>query len=114
MITAEKKLGANSALYPSDNYRWYMAESDKRRADLMNEIDINEIKAANLGVKNKWHLIVKANEDEIKAMIFDDKYDWQRIKALRDGIVDKEKPQAILETREGTIQVPCETFDLPF
>ncbi len=57
---------------------WYVEENKKREQGIENEIDLNEMRAAIRGVKNKWFLAVKNNpnmfvEDKVK------KINWQEV-----------------------------------
>ncbi len=61
---------------------WWEREYRKREAGLENEIDMNEIRAAMRGVKNKWFSIVskhpeKFAEDKVK------KINWNEVIQLR-------------------------------
>ncbi len=67
---------------PSHLQLWYEQENRKRRAGLKNEIDINEIRAAAKGVRNKWTDRVAKHPKVFQPVIEGTYYDWQEIMAL--------------------------------
>lgn len=76
------KAKTHISAHPSPLMVWQQKESRKSRLGLMNEIDINEIKAAAGGVKNKWYDRVMKNIDIVNPMITFQKFDWQKLKEL--------------------------------
>lgn len=62
---------------PSATMTWYLEEDRKRDAKIENEIDLNQIKAAIKGVKNRWFHVVKKHpemflEDKVKKIKWDE------------------------------------------
>jgi hypothetical protein len=76
----QRYVPANNGDSPSHIFSWHIREEKKRQQGLENEIDINLIKAALGGVKNKWFNLVnkypKSFEQENK------KFNWEEIKKL--------------------------------
>lgn len=69
---------------PSPILCWWEQESKKRAQGLENEIDINEMKAALKGVKNKWFSRVKAHRNIFEAYTEGKGHSWDEIKSLTD------------------------------
>jgi hypothetical protein len=64
---------------PSQLHLWYEQENIKRSQGLLNEIDVNEIKAAQKGVKNKWFSKVITHPQLFSDV---DNLNWKSIKAI--------------------------------
>lgn len=60
---------------------WYAAEFRKRENNLENEIDCNQIRAALMGVKNKWYDLVK----KYPQVFVEEKrkFNWEEINKIR-------------------------------
>ena len=56
---------------------WYSVENRKRDNKVENEIDLNEIRAAKMGVKNKWSELVKKFPDSFVST--KNKFNWEEI-----------------------------------
>lgn len=76
---------SKSANAPSPLLIWHMEESKKRASGLMNEIDINEIKAAAKGVKNNWFKIFEENKPIFESMVDKNEFDWNKLMELKNG-----------------------------
>ena len=74
------RLGKNGNL--SELYVWYHHHDRFRHQKKENEIDINEIKAALCGIKNRWTNVVAKNVAFFKSMIESKKYDWNKFVEL--------------------------------
>lgn len=70
---------------------WFMQESDKRSRGLKNEIDINEIKGAIKGFKNRWTKTVKQFPESFENLLQkkDSVWDWNKILELKQQTVEK-------------------------
>lgn len=84
------KVSVHRGAYESPLKVWYDEENSKRRLGLINEIDINKIKAACYGVKNKWYERFKKNPSIFKCVIDNQVIDWQII--LKGEEPPKEHP----------------------
>lgn len=70
---------------PWSNLRkWWEDNSFLRSQGLENEIDLNEIKSAARGVKNKWFSRVVKYPDVFRAAINGNSCDWEAIKNVEE------------------------------
>lgn len=70
---------------PSPLYVWWHEEKKKQNLGLMNEHDINEIKAAHTGVINRWRQCYLKNKDAIDKMIEFGKFDWNKLMEFKNA-----------------------------
>lgn len=82
----EKKTGVERYFKKSDTQAspilyWYYREFKKKKAGLKNDLDIADIRAAQMGVKNEWLAAVNA---EPKAFDRPEKKDWDTLFSLKN------------------------------
>lgn len=75
---------AKSSYTPSPLFTWYETEDRKRKADKMNEIDINEIRSALKGTKNSWHKVTLAETKMAEKFVNDPTNEmWVELKLMK-------------------------------
>lgn len=81
-IWSKRRLSKSGTV--SDLYNWYNYHDNLRREKKENEIDINEIKAALGGSRNRWMEVVVKNKYIFKNVLESKKYDWNKLMELLD------------------------------
>lgn len=64
---------------------WHEEEYLKMRRKEFNEIELNKIKAALMGVKNEFKSFVNKNIQELKALLIKPEKNWSKIMELREN-----------------------------